>query len=140
MRRPLPDWGAATSDLIAALRSRPNGDTAATAKQLGHRGHLTTVVAILSDCAPDEGVEATILDVLTDHYAGSRRWCGLDYAPLENALSVWPNIDVALRSTFSPERMCPIDATDVPIAMTALSSRWSAIREHAAIVLLSVHV
>lgn len=135
-----PDWGAATSDLIAVLRSCPHGDTAATAKLLAQRGHLTTVVAVLSESAPDERAEATILDVLTDHYAGSQRWCGLDYAPLEDALSVWPNIDVALRSTFSAERMFPIDATDVPTAMTALSSQWSAIREHAAIVLLSVHV
>ena len=64
----------------------------------------------------------------------------LSYDILTDTLARSPGLDKSLVRSLSVDSVRPIDATDVPTAVDALSSPYESIRRHAAIVLLSVHL
>lgn len=126
-------------ELRDALHHGDPRDRSRAARAMIRRGNLAVVVDDLIGRGDDID-EALLLEALTEAYLGETKWEPLDYAPLEAALRVRPGIHEALRSKLSCARLFEIDAGDIATAQDAMASSLPVVREHAAIVMLSIHL
>ncbi|MGV0625373.1 hypothetical protein [Mycolicibacter minnesotensis] len=141
MLRIVAEIGAATPPVVQSLTAVLANPLASVALRAEAAATLAWV-GRLDDIA--EHLEALpvelALDAVTRPYAGTRKNGRLDYGPLESLLDCRPDYDAALVDRWSSRALFDIDAADLAAAMTALSSRWHAVRRHAAIVVLSAHL
>jgi hypothetical protein len=105
---------------------------AASLSWLGHLDPVLDALAIFPDAA--------ISEVILTPFLGTAKNGTLDYRVLDKACATYPWVHDDLVRRLSPTRMYSIDASDIAVAMEALSSPWLGIRQHAATVLLTVHV
>ncbi|ROZ85985.1 hypothetical protein [Gordonia sp. OPL2] len=107
---------------------------AASLSWLGHLDPVLDALAIFPDAA--------ISEVILTPFLGTAKngTLTLDYRVLDKACATYPWVHDDLVRQLSPTRMYSIDASDIAVAMEALSSPWLGIRQHAATVLLTVHV
>lgn len=141
LARIIDNVAVASPDIVGSLRNVLLRDASGprtqqrVATSLAWLGRLDIVINSMSILADD-----ALYAAIATPYLSARKNGPLDYAPLEAALDVAPHLHQRLYKELSPIHMYAIDAGDLPTAITGLSSRWQAIRRHAAIVMLSIHL
>lgn len=124
-------------DALVDLMCRPKADGHArawAACALARLGRSDLILDRASDL-PDDIVVSGVSDPFRsfrDH--GAHRM--LEYGPLERALEEHPDLEPAFREQLRPGTgFCALTPDEIPIARSALASRWELIRTHARITL-----